>query len=95
MIDNLGELIFIQIICLTLLIIIIVATLKLGRKGIFYWIIAGLYTLTLIWLVFEYTNFGPKPDPGSVFVWGTLSMIIPSILVGMALVVFVISRMFK
>lgn len=91
MIDNISELIFVQVVYMAILSLIIIATLRLKRKGVFYWIIAGLYVLTLIWLIYEYINFGTKPDPGSVFAWGMFSMIIPGILTLIALIVFVVS----
>jgi len=95
MIDNIGELIFVQLFYIIVLLLIITATHRQKQKGIFYWCIAGLYALVFIWLIYEYFGLGAKPDPGSVFAWGMLTMIIPGILVFIALVVFVISRIIK
>ena len=92
MIDKIGELISVQVVYIAILSVIIIATLRLKRKGTFYWFIAGLYVLTLIWLIYEYIGFGAKPDSGSVFAWGMLSMIIPGILTLVALIVFITSR---
>ena len=95
MIDNIGELVFVQIVYVIVLLLIIIATRRQKQNGIFYWCIAGLYALVFIWLIYEYFGLGTKPDPGSVFAWGMLSMIIPGILVFIALIVFIISRIIK
>ncbi|SDZ74347.1 hypothetical protein SAMN05192529_101145 [Arachidicoccus rhizosphaerae] len=89
---NIGELIFVQVIYLTVLILVITATRKLGRNGIVYWIITGLYALIFTWLVNEYTAFTVKTDPGALFAWGMYSIIVPGILTLIALIVFIISR---
>lgn len=92
MTDGIGELIFIQSVYITILSLIILATVRLKRKGTFYWVISGLYAITLLWLIYEYINFGKKPDPGSVFAWGMFSIIIPGLLTLVAVIVFVIAR---
>ena len=51
--------------------------------------------LFFMWLIYEYFGLGAEPDPGSVFAWGMLSMIITGIIVFVALIVFVISRIIK
>jgi len=95
MIDNIGALIFVQAIYIIILLLIIWATRGQARKSLFYWCIFILYALILICLIYEYVSFGSKPDPGSVFAWGMLSMIIPGALVFLALVVFILSWIIK
>lgn len=92
MMKDIVELIFIHIVYIIMLGLIIVATARLKRKGIFYWAIAGLYVLMLIWLIYEYVGLGAKPDPGGFFAWEMLAMIIPGLLILVALIVFIISR---
>jgi hypothetical protein len=92
MMKDIIELIFIHIVCIVLLGLIIITTMRLKRNNIFYWVIAGLYVLTLIWLIYEYISLGVKPDPGGFFAWEMLAMIIPGILTLIALIVFIVSR---
>jgi hypothetical protein len=90
--DSLDTLITIQIVYIVILFFIIRATIRKGRKGIFYWVVGGLYLLTIAWLVIEYLTMPEVGNGGYGFAIGMYSMIIPSILVFSSVLVFQISR---
>ena len=79
--DGLDTLITIQIIYIAILFFIIRVTIRKGRKGVFYWIVAGLYVLTITWLGIEYINMPTVGNGGYGFAIGMFSIIIPGILV--------------
>jgi apolipoprotein N-acyltransferase len=92
MTDSIGPLIIIQAIYMLALFLIIRETRRQKQKGVFYWFIAGVYALVLIWLTDQYLNLAPTPYPGSIFLLEVLSFIVPGILILMALIVFMVSR---
>ena len=58
--DGLDTLITIQIVYIAILFFIIRATIRKGRKGIFYWIVAGLYLVTITWLVIRIYKYADR-----------------------------------
>ncbi|MBC6607944.1 hypothetical protein H8B13_14050 [Hymenobacter sp. BT188] len=89
---GLDELIIIQFIYIAIMFFIIRATIRKGLKVFFYWLIVGLYVLTITWLVTEYVDMPKEGNGGYGFAIGMYSMIIPGILVLLSLLVFLISK---
>ena len=86
--DGLGELLFLQFIYTVILVYIIWRTRRKKRKETPYWIIAGLYILTIIWLSIEFIKMPKTKNGGYGSAIGMYSMIIPGILIVCAIITF-------
>ncbi|WP_121357778.1 hypothetical protein [Flavisolibacter nicotianae] len=93
--EGLGELIIIQLVYIIILFLIIRKIIRQGKKAIFYWIIVGLYLLTITWLVTEYVNMPETGNGGYGFAIGMYSMIVPGILTFIAALAFIITQATK
>ena len=93
--DGLGELIFIQIVYIVVLFFTIRATIRNGKKPVFYFVIVGLYILTLAWLVREFINIPKIGTGGQGFALGMYSMIVPGVLILISLMAFIITQATK
>jgi hypothetical protein len=93
--DGIGELIIIQLVYIAILFLIIRAVIRQGKKAIFYWFIAGLYMLTIAWLVTEYLNMPKSGNGGYAFAIGMYSMIVPGVLTLIAALAFIVSQSTK
>jgi hypothetical protein len=90
---DLGELVCVQVFYTVVFALLIFASRRRRRENMFYKAMAVICALLVIWFIYAYSDFGPRPDPGSVFAWGMLLMILPGIFVFVSLVIFVIGRM--
>jgi apolipoprotein N-acyltransferase len=90
--DGLGELIIIQFVYIAILFLIIRAVIRQRKKAILYWFIAGLYMLTIAWLVTEYVNIPKTGNGGCVLAIGMYSMIVPGVLILIAALAFIVSQ---
>ena len=89
--SGLDNLLLLQVIYLILIFLLLRSARKNGRNIIVYWIILGLYLLTLIWLTKGYIERPKVADGGYTFALGMYSMIVPVILVLVAMLSFLVA----
>ena len=89
--SGLDNLLLLQVIYLILIFLLLRSARKNGRNIIVYWIILGLYLLTLIWLTKGYFEKPKVADGGYTFALGMYSMIVPVILVLVAMLSFLVA----
>jgi len=75
------ELLYYQLVYIAILFFIILRAFRKKRNITPFWIITGLYFLTMVWLCIGYLT-APKPlDPGGGFAIGMYSLLIPGVLI--------------
>ena len=89
--SGLDNLLLLQVIYLVVIFLLLRSARKNGRNIIVYWIILGLYLITLIWLTKSYFERPKVADGGYTFALGMYSMIVPGILVLVAMLSFLVA----
>jgi hypothetical protein len=93
--EGLSELLIVQLVYIVILFFIIRMTIRQGRKPILHWVIAGLYILTIVWLVTEFINMPKTGNGGYGFAIGMYSMIVPGLLTFISVIIFIITQVTK
>jgi hypothetical protein len=88
-----------QVVYMSILGLITYRVKKTGRKqGFLYWFTLAIdliYGLTFGWLLYKYSGLETYPESEELFAWTIFSLIFPGILVLLASVVFVVTRLIK
>jgi hypothetical protein len=91
-----NEILTAQFVYILILTLITFRVKKVNKNwGDLYWfliIIDILYTLFAGWMIYEYSTFGKKVDPGAAFAWGMMFLLVPGILVFAALVAILVAK---